>query len=159
MRHAVLPLLLLAADADAFTLSRAAAPSAAARHSAPAMKDRKPFELKVDIPPRGTCNLRFKPRFEESEAIVVQYKLPFGLNVENVKGEAVVTKDGTGGERVGDVLRYCTKWELGLPAEGTIAGTVGSFGGLLKWQLGLLDVAKATSWQEVRARAPRPPRQ
>jgi hypothetical protein len=57
---------------------------------------------------------RFKPLFDESECVVVKYDLPFGLNVENQKGVAVCTKAGTGGEIEGDVLRYCTEWNIGL---------------------------------------------
>ena len=53
--------------------------------------------------------------FEESEAVVVKYPIPFGLNVENKNGQAVCTKDGEGGERVGDVLRYTTNWSMQLP--------------------------------------------
>ena len=70
--------------------------------------------------------------------------------MENKGGEAVCTKDGDGGERVGDVLRYTTQWEMGLPPAGSIYGTLGSFSGALSWQLGLFDVAKATAWEEVR---------
>ena len=110
---------------------------------------REAFTLKLDLPPRGTCNLKFNPLLDSSEAVVVTYKLPFGLNVENKGGAAVVTKDGDGGEKEGDILRYTTKWELGTPPEGTIAGTIGAFGGLINWQLGLLDVAKASDWNEV----------
>ena len=39
-----------------------------------------------------------------SEAVVVKYQGPFGLNVENQGGQAVCTKDGAGGEKVGDIL-------------------------------------------------------
>jgi hypothetical protein len=50
---------------------------------------------------------------------------------------------------VGDVLRYCTKWELGLPKGGGVASTVASFAGGLSWQIGLFDVDKAASFEEV----------
>ena len=45
-----------------------------------------------------------------SKAVIVKYKLPFGLDVENRDGRAVVTKDGAGGEKAGDVLRLTTHW-------------------------------------------------
>lgn len=73
------------------------------------------FKLKIPMPPKGTCDLRFKPLLGESEPVVVKYKVPFGLNVESDRGQAVCTKDGPGGEKVGDILRYCTQWTLGLP--------------------------------------------
>ena len=152
----LLALLLTGTSAFSLTTSRPFA-RVDARASAVAMAEREPFDMKVDIPPRGTCNLRFKPLFEASEAVVVKYAIPFGLNVENQGGKAVCTKDGEGGEKAGDVLRYTTKWELGLPPQGkggSIVGTVASFAGGLSWQLGLLDVAKATEWDEVRHRGP-----
>ena len=146
--------LLCLAAVDAFTLNSAPhAPVVIARHSAALMAERPPFSLSLDLPPRGKCALKFKPLKEESEAIVVKYDIPFGLSVENVGGLATVTKDGAGGEKVGDLLRYCTKFELALPEGGSVIGTLGSFSGLLKWQLGLLDVAKADSWDEVSTRA------
>ena len=116
-----------------------------------AMAERAPFELKVPMPPRGTCSLKFKPLFAESEVVVVKYDVPFGLNVENQKGQCVCTKGGLGGEQEGDVLRYCPKWEIGLPGGAASPGaTIASFSGAgLSWQMGLLDVAKATSWDEV----------
>lgn len=93
--------------------------------------------------------MRFKPIFASSEAVVVKYDLPFGLNVENKGGKAVCTKAGSGGELEGDVLRYTTEWKLGLPEGDGLVTTAASFGGALSWQLGLFDVNKATSWQEV----------
>ena len=36
-----------------------------------------------------------------------------------------------------------------LPGGGGIVDTVGSFGGVLSWQIGLFDVAKAKSWDEL----------
>ena len=78
------------------------------------MAAREPFKLVVNLPPRGKASLKFKPTFEASEAVVVRYGMPFGLNVENKGGRAVCTKDGAGGEKVGDVLRYCTEFTMGL---------------------------------------------
>lgn len=113
------------------------------------MAAREPLAVQVDLPPRGKCNIKFKPLLESSEAVVVKYGLPFGLNVENQGGAAVCTKDGEGGEKVGDVLRYTTNWKLGLPEGDGMITTAASFAGALSWQLGLFDVAKATSWDEV----------
>ena len=110
------------------------------------------FELKIPMPSnKGTANLRFKARLPESEAVVVRYAIPFGLDVAPEKGPegglAVCTKDGAGGEKVGDVLRYCTEWKLGAAGSGNTAGvveTLGTLAGALSWKLGLFDVAKAT---------------
>lgn len=95
------------------------------------------------------CNLRFKPVLPTSEAVVVRYKVPFGLNVESKNGMAVCTKDGEGGERVGDVLRYCTEWKMGLPSGDGAITTAASFAGAISWQMGLFDVLKASAWDEV----------
>ena len=107
----------------------------------------------VNLPPRGKCNIKFKPLLDSSEAVVVKYPLTeqkgLNLNVENQKGAAVCTKDGEGGEKVGDILRYTTEWKLGLPEGDGMITTAASFAGGLSWQLGLFDVAKATSWDEV----------
>ena len=76
------------------------------RTQAPCMQaGRDAFNLQIDLPPRGKCNLKFKPSMPSSETIVVEYGMPFGLNVENKNGRAVCTKAGTGGEQPGDVLR------------------------------------------------------
>jgi len=69
--------------------------------------------------------------------------------VENKDGRAVCTKDGDGGERVGDVLRYTTHWVMGLPQGEGLLTTVGSFGGAIGWQISLFDVNKAKSWDAV----------
>lgn len=133
------------------------------------------FKLSLDLGKNGKGTLKMLPTMPSSEAVTVQYKVPFNLNLENVDGRAVITKDGPGGERAGDVLRepalqahmpcrlrrspqranplplagYCTNWALQLPAGGGIASTVGSFGGALSWQVGLFDVKKAKNWDEV----------
>ena len=58
----------------------------------------------------------------------MRYSIPFGLNVENQGGEglqkgkvvrAVCTKAGPGGEKVGDVLRYCTEYKMQLAGSGS----------------------------------------
>jgi len=44
---------------------------------------------------------------------MVTYSLPFGLTAEP-KGRVVsVTKDGEGGEKVGDILRFTLQWQGG----------------------------------------------
>ena len=60
----------------------------------------------------GTAQLRMAPVLEASEPLIVRYRLPFGLDVAppNAEGLCLVTKDGRGGERVGDVLRFTTYW-------------------------------------------------
>eukprot|EP00639_Heterosigma_akashiwo_P025121 CAMPEP_0194706288 /NCGR_PEP_ID=MMETSP0295-20121207/29472_1 /TAXON_ID=39354 /ORGANISM="Heterosigma akashiwo, Strain CCMP2393" /LENGTH=167 /DNA_ID=CAMNT_0039602201 /DNA_START=95 /DNA_END=598 /DNA_ORIENTATION=- len=79
------------------------------------------FELKVAMPPSDsglTAEMRLRSILPEpSEIVEVRYRLPFGLNVEPQDGLAVCTKDGkaVGGERAGDVLRFCSQWTLGLP--------------------------------------------
>jgi len=98
-----------------------------------------PIEMTVDLPPRGKAKLRFKRLLPSSEGIVVKYSLPCALNVENRDGRAVCTKDGAGGEKVGDVLRYCTQWSLGLPSGDGAITTAASFAGAISWQLGLFD--------------------
>jgi hypothetical protein len=113
------------------------------------MAEREPLSLKVEIPPRGMCGVRFKPILPESEAVVVKYKVPFSLNVEEKGGRAVCTKAGPGGEAVGDILRYTTEWKLDLPQGDGVVTTVASFAGGLSWQMGLFDVAKAGSWEEI----------
>ena len=57
------------------------------------------------------------PLLESSDAVVVRYALPFGLRAEpnkvnNSNGQVhvVITKDGEGGEKVGDILRQTTHW-------------------------------------------------
>ena len=67
------------------------------------------FELKIPLGQAGTANLRFKPREATSEAIVVRYPIPFGLNVANQGGKAVCTKDGAGGEKVQSALTPATR--------------------------------------------------
>ena len=119
------------------------------------MQEDRVFELKLPLGDAGTANLRFKARLPESEAVVVRYDLSsggFGLSVEPQGGRAVCTKDGAGGEKVGDVLRYCTNWKIGYgmdAATGGVLNTVASFGGVMKWKIGLFDVAKAQNWDEV----------
>mmetsp|Transcript_25701 Transcript_25701/g.83018 ORF Transcript_25701/g.83018 Transcript_25701/m.83018 type:complete len:175 (-) Transcript_25701:372-896(-) len=105
----------------------------------------------TDIPlgKAGTANIRFKPTVAQSEAVVVRYNIPFGLNVESQGGRAICTKDGQGGEKVGDILRFTTQWTMGLPRGDGLVSTVASFGGAIGWQVNLFDVSKAKTFDEV----------
>ncbi len=83
------------------------------------------FKLRIDLGGGTGGNLKFKPLLPDSDAVVVRYPVPFGLNVDrDARGVAVCTKDGPGGERAGDILRYTTAWSLGLPTEDGITGSV-----------------------------------
>jgi len=62
---------------------------------------------------------------------------------------AVCTKDGPGGEKVGDVLRLTSQWTMGLPRGNGIISTAASFSGAIGWQCTLFDVMKANKWEEV----------
>lgn len=126
-----LPLLLCAlvgsshgfAPAPSFSLSGASSALYAAEGGD--VSDR--FEISVAMPPRSSglqANLAFDSVLSgHSEIVEVRYPLPFGLDVAPKNGLAVCTKDGAGGEKVGDVLRYCSQWTLGLPSGGGIATT------------------------------------
>jgi len=91
--------------------------------------------LTVDMPPTGskrTAKMKIEPALTvPSEMIEVRYKVPFGLNVEPKDNLAVCTKDGTGGEKVGDILRYTSQWTLGLPQGDGIITTAAAFSGTL----------------------------
>jgi hypothetical protein len=78
---------------------------------------RPDFEFSFVVPKKGitdvgTAEVRLPPLLENSELIVVRYDLPFGLNAapDEKSGQVVVTKDGDGGEKVGDILRQTTYW-------------------------------------------------
>jgi hypothetical protein len=111
------------------------------------------FDLTIDLPPSGSkeiASLRFDSMLSvPSEAVVVRYKVPFGLDVVPKKGLAVCTKDGAGGERVGDVLRYTSQWSLGLPRGESLGNTAASFAGGLFWQCSMYDLMKAKAWEQV----------
>lgn len=111
------------------------------------------FELVLDIPPSDS-EVQAQIAFESvidgpSEPVVVRYSLPFGLDVAPEKGLAVCTKDGAGGEKVGDVLRFTSAWSMGLPRGDGLLTTAASFGGALSWQCSLFDVLKASRWEDV----------
>ena len=89
--------------------------------------------LIVDMPPTGSdrrAQMKIEPVLTvPSEMIEVRYKVPFGLNVEPKANLAVCTKDGPGGEKVGDVLRYSSQWTLGLPDGDGLITTAAAFSG------------------------------
>ena len=112
-----------------------------------------PFEFEVNMPPSNS-GLAAQLKIDSiingpSELIEVRYKLPFGLDVQPQNGMAVCTKDGQGGEKVGDVLRFSSQWTMGLPRGDGIFSTAASFSGAIGWQCSLFDVMKASKWEEV----------
>jgi len=131
--------------------------SSSSRHLrlAASSSDSKFGDVTVDLPPSGSgikVKLNFEPVLSvPSEAVEVRYGLPFDLSIEPQKGLAVCTKDGPGGEKVGDVLRFASQWTIGLPrGGGDIAATVAAFsGGGLGWQCSMFDVMRASTWEQV----------
>merc|ERR1711966_575716 len=113
--------------------------------------DHERFELMVDLPGEGlSAQMRFSPVLDvPSEIIEVRYALPFGLDVAPQDQMCKCTKDGKGGEKVGDILRFCSQWTLGLPRGDGAVTTVASFGGTVSWQVSMFDVMKTASWDEV----------
>ena len=114
----------------------------------------EPFELMtIDMPPSGSmlqANLKIKPILSvPSEMIEVRYKLPFGLDVAPKKGLAVCTKSGAGGEQEGDVLRYTSRWSMGLPSGDGLVSSAAAFSGGISWQCTMFNVMNAESWEEV----------
>lgn len=109
--------------------------------------------LEINMPPSNSglqAQIKLKPILGgPSELIQVRYKLPFGLDVQPKKGMAVCTKDGAGGEKVGDVLRLSSQWTMGLPRGNGILSTAASFSGAIGWQCSLFDVTKANRWEDV----------
>lgn len=110
-------------------------------------------ELMIAMPPSGSglqANMRIQPILSvPSEIVEVRYKLPFGLDVAPKKQLCVCTKDGPGGEKVGDVLRYTSQWTLGLPQGDGLISTAASFSGGVSWQCSMFNVMKASSWEQV----------
>ena len=78
--------------------------------------NRPDFQCSFEIPKKGIaeygeCQMKFKPLLATgSECVVVRYDLPFGLAAEPRGRIVVVTKDGPGGEKAGDILRFTTQW-------------------------------------------------
>ena len=87
----------------------------------------------VDLPPAGsgrTATMNIESALTvPSEFIAVRYKVPFELSVEPKQNLAICTKDGSGGEKVGDVLRFSSQWKMGLPDGEGIAATAAAFSG------------------------------
>ena len=95
---------------------------------------RPDFEFSFEIPKKGiadigTAEVKLPPLLEKSELIVVRYDLPFGLNAapDEASGEVVVTQDGTGGEKVGDILRQTTYWRGREPGLFDVSKNAGNF--------------------------------
>ena len=146
--------LSLATSATCFTPSSIKAPHATSCTRTPTSLQMasKTFEIMVNMPPSNSglsAQMKIQPILGSSELIEVRYQVPFGLNVEPQKGLAVCTQDGTGGEKVGDILRYSSAWTMGLPRGDGIMTTAASFSGGIGWQCNLFDVAKAASWEQV----------
>ena len=89
--------------------------------------------VSVDLPPAGsgrTATMNIESALTvPSEYIAVRYKVPFELSVEPKQNLAVCTKDGPGGEKVGDVLRYSSQWKMGLPEGEGLGATAAAFSG------------------------------
>ncbi|KAL7545125.1 hypothetical protein ACHAWF_014492 [Thalassiosira exigua] len=121
------------------------------RPSALLMANDEPFERTVDLPGEGlSAQMKFKPVLDvPSEIVEVRYKVPFGLDVAPKNNFAVCTKDGSGGEKAGDVLRYTSQWTLGLPRGDGVITTAMSFSGGISWQCSMFDVMRAGRWEDV----------
>lgn len=115
------------------------------------MAEGDPFEVTVDLPGEGlSAKMKFPSILDgPSEIVEVRYKLPFGLDVMPKDQKCVCTKDGAGGEKVGDVLRYTSQWTLGLPRGDGVMTTAMSFSGGISWQCSMFDVMNAGKWEEV----------
>jgi hypothetical protein len=110
------------------------------------------FELTLKLPGREEliAQMKFKSVLEvPSELVEVRYSVPFGLDVEPKENFVRCTKDGPGGEKVGDVLRYTSRWTLGLPRGDGVITTAMSFSGGISWQVSMFDVMKAGRWDAV----------
>jgi hypothetical protein len=152
--RSLLVLALLAHAALALVASPRLAPTRSAprfRAAAIVAQEREPLSVVLDLKPLGKARIKWQPIFAASEAVGVTYPLPFELNVEQKGGLAVVTKDGPGGEKAGDVLRYCSEWKIAPKGQGSGGAleTVASFSGLMEWKVGVFDVNKAKAWEEV----------
>jgi hypothetical protein len=146
-----LVVLLFPLTAHGFLVGR---PSPGASPSRVVLQEAKPYvELFIAMPPTTSglqANMRIQPMLSvPSEIIEVRYKVPFGLDVAPKNQLCVCTKDGAGGEKVGDVLRYTSQWTLGLPPGDGIVSTAASFSGSVSWQCSMFNVLKAKSWEQV----------
>ena len=99
--------------------------------------------------------IKLRPIFEKSELLVTSYSIPFSLNVEpqgmqmgsKVVKLPTVTKDGTGGEKVGDILRVTSCWAQGMQGSG-VGSDFMNFAGMIKWQQSVFECVGAP-WQQV----------
>ena len=70
-----------------------------------------------------------------------------------LRAPALVTiRNLADGEKVGDILRYCTEWKMGLPGGmASPMATISSFSGAgMSYQLGLFDVVKqGKNWNDL----------
>jgi len=116
------------------------------------MTEDEPFEIMLRLPGKDEliAQMKFKSALDvPSELVQVRYGLPFGLDVAPQEGYAKCTKDGAGGEKVGDILRYTSQWTLGLPRGDGVVTTAMSFAGGIGWQVSMFDVMKAVRWEDV----------
>ena len=129
------------------------APSVAGTKSSLLMSLDNSFERMIAIPPKDSgllAEMKLQPIADgPSEIVEVRYNIPFGLDVAPKGGLAICNKDGPGGEKVGDILRFTSQWTMGLPRGNGLVSTAASFSGAIGWQCSLFDVAKATSWELV----------
>ena len=91
------------------SMARAAVP-----HMAVEARDK--FYVEFEIPKKGiseygTCQANLAPLLESSDCVTIELQLPLGLNAEPEDGRVVVKKDGPGGEKAGDVLRFFSAWK------------------------------------------------
>ncbi len=112
------------------------------------------FEVTITLPGKKQQDLSARMKFKSvldvpSEVVEVRYKVPFGLNVEPKNNFALCTKDGPGGEKVGDILRFTSQWTLGLPRGDGVITTAMSFSGGINWQCSMFDVMRAGRWESV----------
>merc|ERR1719440_412921 len=108
-------ILTFASVASALRVGQAA-PRTSAMHMNVA--DREKFWVEFEIPKKGiaeygTCQAKLAPLLDSSECITIESKLPLALSAEPADGRVVVTADGAGGERAGDVLRFFSAWKMG----------------------------------------------
>lgn len=98
-------------------------------------------------------NVKFMPVFEQSTIFSVTFDVPFGLNIDKPpKGFPcpIVTKDGSNGEKKGDILRATTCWSQGFSAAGPMSDIM-QFAGNVKWRKSLFDCTGAPYQQIVDA--------
>lgn len=149
----VLPLTIT----QAFTIGRIHSTRTHARmipHKDTVLKEASTsVDLTIDMPPSSSglqANMKIQPILSvPSKIIQVRYKVPFGLDVAPKNQLCVCTKDGSGGEKAGDVLRYTSQWTLGLPSGDGLISTAASFSGGVSWQCSMFNVMKAASWEQV----------